>query len=278
MSDLHIYFETGAIGDTALNLCRAHIAMCHYGHDGVIVHSSPTFRFGNPVQETPTSPVVAEILQRCHFIKDVVFDMRYGDKGSSTYSEKYSCKIDEPMIFRDQNDIKKYVDLTDFIPPIQISGKCALIQPISLRFKPVNHLDDYVPVWDRCVRALVEKGYRVFLVGGEDDPILRTMREDTLALCENMVGKWSQLESLAFAIYKAHYIVGCDSWASIWGPAAKIQTVAAWGYRMENDIDFWVTGFLGNRNFYKYGWSSQKEYCDAVLAAHIARTIRERGG
>ena len=108
------------------------------------------------------------------------------------------------------------------------------------------------------------------MVGGLQDQIELTMQQKTIDKTINKIGKWSILESLAFTIYKADIVLACDSWSAIWGPAAKVKTFTSWGYRMENDIDFWVTGFLGNRNFYEYGWSSQKDYCDAYLAGKLS--------
>ena len=276
MSDLHIYFETGCVGDTGLNLCRAHAAMIAKGHSGVVVHTSPVFRFGNPPRSCQSSDVVLEILRRCPFIRHVEFDVDYSDPASFRFSSRHGCEILQPMVFRANNDIKDYVDLRDLCPEWPSGKPVALLHPVSLRYKPEDRLDDYVPVWDRCVGVLAEKGYRVFLVGSEDDPAGLTMSKSTMSLCESMVGRWSLLESLAFAMYKADFVVACDSWASIWGPAARVQTVCAWGYRMEADIDFWVTNFLGNRDFYKHGWSSQKEYCDALLASQLGKKIREK--
>lgn len=276
MSDLHIYFETGCVGDTGLNLCRAHTAMCAMGHSGVVVHTSPVFRFGNPPRESPSSPVVSEILRRCPFIREVVYDVDYSDATSFSWSRERRCKIHQPMIYRDANDIREYVDLREFIPPYPSESKVALLHPVSLRYKPQDRLYDYIPVWDRCVGLLSEKGFRIVMVGSEDDPIDLTMSKSARGHCDSMVGRWSLLQSLAFLMYRAEFVVACDSWASIWGPAARVQTVCAWGYRMESDTDFWVTNFLGNRDFYKHGWSSQKDYCDALLAAHLGKKIREQ--
>jgi hypothetical protein len=276
MSNLHIYFETGAVGDTCLNLCRAHAAMRHGGHDGVVVHTSPVFRFGNPPRTIPSSPDVKEILRRTNFIRDVVYEIDYSDAESFRTSKKYGCPIKQPMVFPSENDVRLYADLRDLTPDYDPSAKVALLQPVSLRFKPQDRIDDYIPVWDRCIRALREKAYEIVLVGGPEDPIHLTMSPSSLRECSSKVGSWSMLQSVAFCIYRADIVVACDSWAAIWGPAAKVKTAIAWGYRMESDIDFWVTGFLGNRDFYKHGWSSQKDYCDADLATYISKTIRER--
>lgn len=268
MSDLHIYFETGAIGDTGLNLCRANIAMCAIGHDASIIHTSPIFKSHG--KETKTNPNVKVILERCKFIKKIEYDVDYNEKNSFYFSKKYNCQIYQPMLTRDEHDIKEWIDLKDFTPEINTKNKIAVLQPVSIDLKPQQFIDWYIPIWDRCIGLLHEKGYDIYMVGGQNDPIEKTMKKESIEKTKNKIGSWSILESLAFTIYRADIVLACDSWAAIWGPAAKIPTFTAWGYRMENNIDFWVTGFLGNRNYYKYGWSSQKEYCDAYLAGCLS--------
>lgn len=268
MSNLHIYFETGAIGDTCFNLCRANIAMEHEGHDATIVHTSPIFKTNG--YEIKTNPNVAKILSKCNFIKSVEYDIDYNIKESFSYSKKYQKNIKQPMFTRENNDLKSWIDLTEFLPPCEEKEKVAVFQPISLIQKPKQYLNDYIPVWDRCIRLLHEKKYKIYMVGAENDPIDLCIKPETQKLTINMLGKWSLLQSLSFTMYKADLIVSCDSWAAIWGPASKIQTFTAWGYRMENNIDTWALGFLGNRQYYKFGWSSQKEYCDAYLAGCLS--------
>jgi hypothetical protein len=274
MSDLHIYFETGAIGDTGLNLCRANIAMEAMNCTKTIVHTSPVFRCHN--KEKKTCPFVAEIINSCNFIKSIEYDIDYNNQESFHFSKKHNSPIYQPMFFRSNNDIKNWVDLKKYIPETPISEKVAVIQPISLDMKPPEFVDCYIPVWDRCVNLLHEKGYSIYMVGGKNDKFDITMKQKTIDKTINKVGEWSILQSLAFTIYKSELVLACDSWSAIWGPAAKVKTFTAWGYRMENNIDFWVTGFLGNKEFYEYGWSSQKEYCDAYLAGQLSDYISKR--
>lgn len=270
MSTLHIYCETGAIGDTALNLCRTHIAMEDQGHAEAIVHTSPIFRFGEPMMEKPYNPDVITILKNCPFIKDVVFDCNYNDLTTFKFSQKYNCPIQQPMTYRERHNIKDWVNLESFFPPdAPMEGKIAVFQPISLRYKPQKHLEDYIPEWNRCIKTLCQHGYKVVMVGGIDDPIHLTMNKFIIEKTINKIGSWTQLQSLAYLLYRANIVVGCDSWAAIWGIAARIPSAVAWGYRMEAQIDWWVTGFLGNRDCYKYAWSSQKDYCDVALANYL---------
>lgn len=272
MNYLHIYFETGAIGDTGLNLCRANIAMQASNLDGVIVHTSPIFKCHGKIKQS--CPNVLKILESCNFIKGIEFDIDYNNRESFYLSKKYNCQIHQPMIFRDNNDIKSWVDLKKYIPETK-KEKTAVFHPISLSLKPEAFIDWYVPIWDRCINILHEKGYEIFMIGGIDDPISQTMQKSTIQKTINKIGCWSILESLAFTIYESDIVVACDSWAAIWAPAAKIKTFTAWGYRMENNIDFWVTNFLGNREYYDFGWSSQKEYCDAYLAGQISNHLHK---
>jgi len=266
MSDLHIYAESGAIGDTALNLCRQHIALATSNHEKAIIHTTP-FLIANGIN-IPSNPIVHEIWRRTNFIKEVVMDVEHGDEETFKFSKKYNTNIEHPMMGRDYNDIREWVDLRDLTPNAP-GDKIAVFQPISLRMKPKDHLDDYIPVWDRCLRTLINKGYQIIMVGAADDPIHLCVKDEYIPHIDNRCGKWSILEAIAFTMYRANVVVSCDSWAGLWGAAARKNTAIAWGYRMENDIDFWVTNFLGNRDCYKYGWSSQKGYCDALLAAYL---------
>lgn len=266
MSDLHIYAESGAIGDTVLNLCRQHIALTASDHEKVVIHTTPFF-VANGIQ-IPSNPIVHEIWRRTTFIREVIMDVDYYKTETFKFSKKCNMPIEHSMLSREQNNVCDWVDLKDFIPNI-VQNKIAIFQPISLRMKPEAHLNDYIPVWDRCLKTLINKNYQIVMVGAEDDPIHLCVKDEYLPYIDNRCGKWSILEAIACTIYQADVIVSCDSWAGLWGAAARKKTAIAWGYRMENDIDFWVTSFLGNRDCYKYGWSSQKEYCDALLAAYL---------
>lgn len=267
MTDMHIFAESGAIGDTALNLCREHIALSNSSHEKVIIHTTPYLKANELC--IPTNPIVHEIWKRTNFIKEVVMDVKHDDEQSFKISKKYGVPIEHPMLFRNFHDIRKWVDLSKFIPEDISKEKVALFQPISLKMKPKEHLNDYIPVWTRCLRTLINNGYRIVLVGAADDPIDLCVDKEFMPYIDNKCGKWTILQAIAFTLYRADVVVSCDSWAGLWGIAARKPTVIAWGYRMENNIDFWVTGFLGNQDCYKFGWSSQKEYCDALLAAYL---------
>jgi hypothetical protein len=273
MEDLHIYFETGAIGDTGLNLCRANIAMTERNLQSTIVHTSPIFKSHGKVKKSCQN--VKTILDSCNFIKKIEYDIDYDNDSSFYFSKKYNCKIFQPINFRNSHDIKEWVDLRKYIPEKKQNEKVAVLQPVSLEMKPQQFLDWYVPTWDRCVNILHEKGFKILMVGGPNDPYQSCMKKETIEKTINKIGSWSILESLAFTIYEADLVLACDSWSAIWGPAAKVKTFTSWGYRMENNIDFWVTGFLGNKEHYEFGWSSQKEYCDAYLAGRISDYLRE---
>jgi hypothetical protein len=269
MSSLHIFCETGAFGDTALNLCRCHIAMKALGRDDVIIHTSPIFKFGQPVREIPMNENVLEIYKRTKFVKDIVADVDYDDQQSLRISKKYGVPILQPMNQRDHNNIKEWVDFDDLTPDVD-SEKSVLFQPISLKMKPQDQVDAYIPVWTRCLKTLIEKNYKIYMVGSEDDQIDLCVPKEFLPYIENKIGEWNILQSIAFTINKAEIILSCDSWAGLWGAGCRKKTAIAWGYRMENNIDFWVTGFLGNRDCYVYGWSSQKDYTDALLASYLS--------
>jgi len=277
MSDLHIYCETGAIGDIAISICRSHIAMEAWGHTKTIIHTSPIFRYGNPPQDKPYNSDCITILQHCNFIKDIVFECEHDKPETIQISKKYKCQITQPIIYREKQNILDWINLKNFLPKEEFKGKVAIFHPVSLANKPSKHLDDYIPEWDRCIKTLIQNGFTIVMVGGENDPIHLTMKKTTIEKINNKIGLWSQLESLAFLLYRADVVVSCDSWGAIWGPAARIPSAIAWGYRMENNIDWWVTGFIGNKDCYKYSWSSQKDYCDVDLANYLGRlNIKER--
>ena len=87
MADLHIYAETGAIGDTALNLCRINVALSNSNCEKAVVHTSPILK-ANGLQ-IKTNPIVHEILKRTSFIREVVTDVDHNDRESFNKSKKY---------------------------------------------------------------------------------------------------------------------------------------------------------------------------------------------
>jgi hypothetical protein len=267
MDFLHIFAESSAIGDTALNLCRYHVAMINRGYEKIIIHTTP-YIHANGLKIT-SNPIVYKIWEKTNFVQEVVMDVEHGDKESFIFSKKYNQPILHSFEYRDYNDIKQLVDLKEYTPEINIQKRTVLFQPVSLKTKPKEFLDEYIPVWDRCLKTLLDKEYEIIMVGAEDDPVELCFNKKFLSKINNKIGEWSILESLAFNIYKADIVVSCDSWAGLWGVAARKPTAIAWGHRMEQNIDFWATEFLGNKDCYKYGWSSQKEYCDALLASYL---------
>ena len=270
MSIFHIYCECGALGDTAFNLCRAHTAMCSGGYKSTIVHTAPYFFINNSTQ-IPIQKEVLEIWNNCNFVDKVEIDVNLLDQKSIYFSEKYNIKIEQPMLTRSYNNALEWVDLKKYLPKFPNFKKIAIFQPISLKYKPKSHLEDYIPTWNRCLSTLINHEYEIVMVGGKDDQIEKTFDQKLRSKIHNKIGKWSILEALSFLLYQADLVLSCDSWAAIWGIAARKKTFVSWGYRMEQNIDFWATDFLGNRDCYSYGWSSQKDYCDAFLAAEIRK-------
>jgi len=277
MSDLHIFCETGAIGDTVLNLCRSYAGMKAFGHDKTVVHTSKTFRFSDPPMEIPNSPDVLEIYRNCHFVKDIVEEVDYANPETMRFSQKYKVPILQPMYCSTDHDVRDWIDLKKYLPETNDNHeKIAVFQPVSLKHKPKKYLNWYISVWDRCINLLHEKNYHIYMIGAPDDPYELTLKKENLNKVISKIGQWSILQALAFLLYKSDLVVSCDSWAGVWGAAAKIPSVNAWGYRYEMDIDLWVMRFLGNADYYKYYWSSQKDYCDATLAAHLSNILRTR--
>jgi hypothetical protein len=271
MNLLHIFAESSAIGDTALNLCRSYAAMTNLKYDKVVIHTSP-YIMANGLK-IQSNPIVHEIWKKTNFVQEIVMDVDNQNEKSFFYSEKYKKPILQPFEYREYNDVKEWVDLKEYKPYFEKKKTTVLFQPISLRNKPKKFLEDYIPVWDRCLKTLLDKNYEIVMVGGEDDPIELSFNKKFIPKITNKIGVWSILESIAFTIYEADIVLSCDSWAGLWGVAARKPSAIAWGYRMEQNIDFWVTDFLGNKDCYKYGWSSQKEYCDALLANYLNQII-----
>jgi hypothetical protein len=267
-----MFMETGAIGDMAIGLCRAFAGMIAEKHSDVIVHVSQKFRTRNfPLLEYEANPNAIKILENCSFVKEICFDCDYNKKNGMAYSKKHSCKIEEPKFGCDFIDIRKYLALYNFIPDdFDLKGKIALFQPISLKSKPSANINEYIPVWNECLEALLSKGYKIVMVGAKNDPYHVTFDPKYEEKIINKCGKWSMLQSVAYLLYRCDLVVSCDSWAAMWGIACRLPTLAAWGYRMREETDFWLLDFLGNKDCYKYGWSNEKEKCDEHLAKYIA--------
>lgn len=267
-----MFMDINAIGDMALNLCRAFAGMVAGGHSDVVVHTSAKFQTNTfPLQECACNPNALKILENCSFIREVCHECEPSKPETMVYSQKYKSKIEEPKFGCDFINIRKYLSLYNFVPDDHdIKGKVAIFQPISLRHKPAEKIKHYIPVWNKCLETLISQDYTIVMVGAKDDPYQITFDpkyEDHIFI---KCGKWSLIESLAYLCYRSDLVVSCDSWAAMWGIASRLPTLAAWGYRMQNEIDLWVLDFLGNKDCYKYGWSSEKEKCDQYLAKYIA--------
>lgn len=267
-----MYSETGAIGDTAIALCRAFAAMVALKHSDTVIHSCKTFKFNqdSEIRECPTNPNVIKILENCSFIKEIVLDCDYGNPDSFQHSTKYGCKIEQPNYGCDFIDIRKFISLYNHIPDdYELQGKVALFQPISLRSKPKNFIEDYIAKWDKTIESLIEANFKIVMVGAIDDPYQITFNAKYEEKIINKCGKWNILESLAYLMHRADLVVSCDSWAAMWGIACRLPTLVAWGYRMQQEIDLWLLDFIGNKDCYKYDWASKKETCDKFLANYI---------
>jgi len=274
MSTLQMFAETGAIGDTAIALCRAFAAMVAMKHVDAVIHTAKTFKFGKDpeIRECPFNPNVITILENCSFVKEIVFDCDYKKPNSLQYSEKYNCKIEQPTYGCDFVDIRRFVSLYSFVPDdYGLEGKIAVFQPISLRSKPKKQIDSYIAIWNESIKALIDVGYKIVMIGGKDDPYQVTFNAKYEDYIINKCGKWTILQSLAYLLYRADIVLSCDSWAAWWGIASRLPTLVAWGHRMQNKTDLWLLDFLGNKDCYKYGWASNKENCDKFLAEYIGK-------
>jgi hypothetical protein len=215
MSKLHIFFECGAIGDQTLNLYRAATAMDAEGHDKVVVHYATEFRYAEKRVTTKCNPDALAIWQRTKFIERCIPDIKYDDPDTFLRSKWLNVPIERPMLCRSYNQIKDWLDLKEFTPKLPDDKPVALFHPVSIKFKQnmvsPEDLEGCFPVWRRCLTLLIEKGYRVVMVGGPDDPWRRVVPPDLLPKIDNKIGKWKQLEAVAALLYKADVILACDS-------------------------------------------------------------------
>jgi hypothetical protein len=276
MSKYHTYCECFALGDTAFNLCRANIGMCNGNYTSTIIHTAPNFYIHEGSSEIPIKEEILEIWNNCNFVDKVEIDINLFDQQTLCFSEKYKVPIQENFDTRNYNNVLDWVNLKQYLPVFPSFEKIAIFQPISLKYKPKKYLDHYIPIWNKSLRTLIENKFQIVMVGGEEDPIESCFEKGLLSDIHNKIGQWSLLESLSFLLYQADLVLSCDSWAAIWGIAARKRTFISWGYRMENNIDFWATGFLGNQDCYSYGWSSQKELCDTFLAESILNSMKNK--
>ena len=262
MKLLHMYADMIAIGDAAFSICRAYAAMQAGGYDKIVIHTQSAINIGGTL--IPNSSASLELFRRTSFVAEVLED------ADTLYWSSGGVRLEHPLIYRPHNNIKDWINLDDLTPDVPASGRVAVFQPISLRMKPREHLNDYIPVWTKCLETLFAKNYHVVMVAAPDDPIDLCVDPRLMSSLDNRIGKWSILQSLAFTLNRADVILSCDSWAGVWGIASRKPTAIAWGYRMEHGLDGWVMDFLGNKDVFKHGWSSKKNECDAVLAEFLA--------
>lgn len=273
MSTFHTYCECGAIGDTAFNICRTLTAMEALGHKSAIIHTSPYLLIDqyDYTQKIDISNEVLEIWNQCSFVSKVEIDVNLSDGKSIYFSDKYQAKIEQPMFTRPNNNILDWIDLKKYLPELNTNKKIAVFQPISLQNKPVRFHADYIQEWNRCLKNLIKNKYHIVMIGGIDDDFRLCFDANFLNEIDNKIGKWNILESLSFLIYRSEIVLSCDSWAAVWGVATRKKTFVSLGYKMEFGKDLWAYDFLGNKDCYELGWTSQGKFCDAFLAEAIRK-------
>lgn len=269
-----LYFPCCNIGDLAFLISEIHGICNHYNISSITI-CSPSKHFyihsrdDYKIIDIDTSAL--KILNACSLVNAVIIDDRPREFIEQDYDKLIVPVIEKELIPKTYN-FKDYIDLKDYIP-INLIGKVAIFQPISLSKKPEKYRELYVMHWDKSIEALLDNGYSIYMTGGGSDrnDLERTgcINKSRLKYINDFVDKWNILETLALIIHRADFVIGCDSWAGVFGVSCRVPTCQALGYRMENGIDTFLLDYLGNKDVYCMRYSSKAAQADADFAGWI---------
>jgi hypothetical protein len=280
---LHIFSPTGMWGDQILNLFSSHYHMLNMGKKGIVIHTSKDLFNTHHKTYTNTEKDILKLWSTFNFVKGIFFDvdqrtlqedginneyemfphLNYG------YDDEYKCDLSQHINFslfpkRFNNNLKE-------------GYKTAVFQPISLKNKPSNLVNDFIAVWNKSVSALVEKGYWVYVIGTKEDYLEASKiygPEFKLSLQKdgitNLMGSLSMFEAIDFVMNKSDFVLSCCSWSGWYGIASRTKTAMTLGPLMEEGAeDRKHVCLMKNKDVFFMDYSSKKEEADNNIAEWI---------
>tara|TARA_Y100000114_G_scaffold141165_1_gene146696 strand:- start:2464 stop:3324 length:861 start_codon:yes stop_codon:yes gene_type:complete len=274
---LHVFFPTGLWGDQFLGLFSCHYHMKALGKQGIVIHTSRNLFDAHHKRYINTTADILKFWSTFDTIKSVHFDLdqRYLIEDVEKCLYEIFGYIDVGYDDNYKSNLADFIDFSLFPDSnLKISGsKIAVFQPLSLKNKPSELVNDYICEWSESVKQLLEKKYKIYLIGSKDN----------LKECEklypflfnnfniiNLMGKISMFEAINLIMNKADFVLSCCSWAGWCGISSRKKTAIAVGPLMEKGkTDERYVNLIRNKDIFYMDYSSKKEQSDKDISRWI---------
>jgi len=278
---LHIFSPTGMWGDQMLILFSAYYHMLNMGKEGVIIHTAKDLFDTHHERYICTDKNILKFWSTLKFVKGIIFDVDQRTLPTDAHESNYN--FFSPLDFPYDDDFKcnfsNEINFSFFprrlTQDIDQNCKTAVFQPISLKNKPASLKNDFIATWDKSVSALLEKKYKIYVIGSSED--LDSVHEiyghkSFLYLDNviNLIGCLDIFESIELVMEKADFVLSCCSWSGWYGIAARKKTAMMLGPLMEkNKRDSRFVDLMKNKDVFCMDYSSKKEEADKNIAKWI---------
>lgn len=282
-SKVGAFFDNGAIGDQCFSLCKAYSACRKFGVKSIDVHTDRVFFYHHGPEDrhivTPNSNVfsiwaASSLVNSIHFS----FSRHTWQEDHKRLSGEYEFFfIDLPHQYSVQDiNMKDWLDMRMY-RTLDLEGeKIAIFQPTSLKLKPKATRQQYIMIWDQSLKALMDLGYEIYMIGSNEDRQVahQTIHPDRLGKIHDLMGKVSILSAIEMVMYQSDFVLSCDSWAGLYGVANKVKTCLALGPKTwDGDIEYFH--FLGNRSYWCAAASAKPKEADQIFAHYINHELRK---
>lgn len=267
MKKISFFADNGPIGDQAFNICQIHDICEYYGIPGLDLYTYRKFLHNvhGYIYVKESNPDVFYLWSQCKYINSINFiDYTNKDCGKQMI-ENYDLFIDCPddEIISDTHKISDYLSLIPMAESQYIGRKVAIFQPVSVLHRPGEMFKDYLVKWNSSLKALIDKNYSIYMIGSERDFEIvqeyQLVPKKLFPYIENLCGKIKMIDAIRLLLYRADFVLGCDSWAVAYGIANRIPTAVSWGPKIEaGGREGKLPFYLGNKDIYLNRWASME--------------------
>ena len=251
------------------------------GKEGVIIHTAKDLFDTHHKRYICSDKNILKFWSTIKFVKGIIFDVDQRTLPTDAYESNYNffSPLNSPYDEDFKYNLSNQIDFSLF--PKRFSGhidenyKTAVFQPISLKNKPPELRNDFIATWDHSVSALIDKGYKILLIGSNDDlKVLDDIYANSyfpyLDNTINLMGCLDIFESIELVMEKADFVLSCCSWSGWYGIAARKKTAMTLGPLMEeNKKDRCFVDLMKNKDVFYMDYSSKKEEADKNIAKWI---------
>jgi len=267
----------------------------------VTIHTAhdKTFTAVHPDGQKLILPINKDVLflwSQCKFVDGIIFDAHFtpsmrvirgnGLEFDSYFDERAPSRQRETnkgglTLFTFSNSKLKKNKISDHInfknfPKVKTHGeKIAVFQPCSFVNKRKSKIEYYKYNWVDSTQALLDKGYVIYVIGSKSDKEYCKEHHPWMfnnnKIITSHFGTIPILAALHLILKKATFVLGCDSWAAVYGIANGLKSIYASGWdttHNRNNIHELFT-YLGNMGNYLISPNMDKKKCDLQMANWI---------